>query len=163
MNQSGLAMLTDDNRLAYAGEDYEKVLIRVGRIAKWSFTWLSQKGSAMYKFRLGDVPVECETLDELKAAVAIQSLRVSDLQGPPETETPRRKRSFKKSPGSGTKRLWDMAAWYGPRIGKSRDEARKSLTRMRKESLGEFHSLCQEFERQSTQTITAINSNTGRP
>ena len=27
--ESGLAMLTDDKRLAYAGEDYEKVLIRV--------------------------------------------------------------------------------------------------------------------------------------
>jgi hypothetical protein len=119
--------------------------VEVGSVPHESPKDQRRQGGMMYYFVFEGMQIKCDTLEELRAAVGSPT---EGVRGDANARS--RKRSSRRYNATGVKRLWELANWYARRIDKSRDEARKILSKMRKESRTEYDEIVQQFE-----TVTA--------
>lgn len=107
----------------------------------------------MFQIIVNGVPVQCETVEELKSLVTAFAGQIGAVEGSPgklhqgkATGAPTKKRPPQRSPGSGPKKSWAMADWFAKREKISRNEARSLLAEFKQGDPPKFFKLVKDFE-----------------
>lgn len=98
--------------------------------------------------------IKCDTIEELKQAAGDLAGTITEVGADPPKKRGngrpkkriRRKVGDAKSPGTGPKRSWAVAQWYAVKTGVTRNDARSTLSDLRKGKPKEFIDLTEEFE-----------------
>lgn len=103
----------------------------------------------MYTLRVRGLAIECETIDELRAAVGAFAGEVEDVESsdpvakskparPPTTAAASKR-------GSGPAKSWSMARWYAAKNNKDHKAARAELAKLRRSDFTKYQKIEAEY------------------
>lgn len=103
----------------------------------------------MYTLRVRGLAIECETIDELRAAVGAFAGDVDDVESCSEPAKAKPARppttAVASKRGSGPAKSWSMARWYAAKIKKEPQDARAELAKLRRNDFTKYQKIEAEY------------------